>query len=106
MTFPQNRFTFTATVEPYIARVGAGSESWGAPLTKLGFLDDEQTFVLSDTNEQIVAQSRWFTNLADVADYPLKSRVTVNGHTSLVLQVRRRDSGSFGGPDHLEVALT
>lgn len=106
MTFPQNRFTHAATVEPYEGRVGSGAESWGSPLTKVGFLDDEQTFVLSETGEQIVSQSLWYTYLADVDDYPLKSKVTYNGTTSLVLRVRRRDSGSFRGPDHLEVALS
>lgn len=99
-------YIHTAQVETYAGRTGSGVESYAAAVAKAGFMDDERRMVLSETGEQVVSSSTWYTSLDDVALYPLKTKVTVNSYTGLVLGVKRRDGGALGLPDHLEVALT
>lgn len=99
-------YVHTATVEKYLGRTGSGGESWVTGVDKAGFLDDERRLILSATGEQIVSSSVWYTDLADADLYVFKSKVTANGRTAQVLEVKRRDGGTLDLPDHLEVSLT
>lgn len=98
-------FTDAGSVETYLGRTGSGVESWAAPAPKAGAVNDQRRLILSATGEQIVSESTWYTDIADVDLYPLKSKVTVNGRAAVVLQVKRREEGPAKA-HHLEVSLT
>jgi hypothetical protein len=106
VTFPASFFVHTVQVKTYLGRTGSGGDSFAAPVTKTGFLDDDRKLVLSPTGEQVVSESTWYTSLADAAIYPVGSVLITGDRDAQVIGVKRRDSGPLGLPDHLEVTLT
>lgn len=98
-------FTMPASVETFQG-AGPDGDLYAAPATVMGFLDDG--VVLEDTGrgEQLVAKTKFYCRLSEVAAFTPESRVTVNGRALQVNYVRRRDASAFGGPSHLEVDLS
>lgn len=97
-------FVHTATVETFMG-TGAYGDTYAAPVTVAGFLDDGVVLVRTGTSEQLVQKSIFYAALTDAAKLVPQSRVTVNGRASFVSEARRRDGGSLGLPDHVEVDL-
>jgi len=98
-------FIHTATVETFTG-TGAGGDTYAAPRDVKGFLDDGIIRVQSSAGEQLEQKSIFYAALTDAANFVDESRVTVNGRACQVTGVRRRDGGSLGLPDHVEVDLT
>ena len=98
-------FIHTATVETFTG-TGAGGYTYAAPRDVKGFLDDGIIRVQSSAGEQLEQKSIFYAALSDAAVFVDESRVTVNGRACQVTGVRRRDGGSLGLPDHVEVDLT
>ena len=97
-------FVHTATVETFTG-TGAYGDTYAAPVTVAGFLDDGVVLVRTGTSEQLVQKSIFYAALSDAAKFPPQSRVTVNGRIAFVSETRRRDGGALGLPDHVEVDL-
>jgi hypothetical protein len=97
-------YVHTAIVEKYLG-TGAYGDSFAAPATISGFLDDDRKLVVSSTGEQVVSESTFYTYPANAALFTVDSRVTVNGRETRVIGVKRRDSGPLNLPDHVEVVL-
>jgi hypothetical protein len=97
-------FIHTASVETF-AGTGAYGDTYAAPVPVKGFLDDGVVLVRTGTSEQLVQKSIFYAALADADKFVPQSRVTVNGRVTWVSAIRRRDGGSLGLPDHIEVDL-
>ncbi|MDA8440487.1 MAG: hypothetical protein M0Z51_16735 [Propionibacterium sp.] len=97
-------FVHSASVETF-AGTGAYGDTYAAPVTVAGFLDDGVVLVRTGTSEQLVQKSILYAALSDAAKFIPQSRVTVNGRVSWVSEARRRDGGALGLPDHVEVDL-
>lgn len=97
-------FVHTATVETYTG-AGPTGDTYAAAVAKKGLLDDGVVLVRTSAGEQLVQKTIWYGPLTDAAAFPPQSRVTVNGRAVQVSAVRRRDSGTLGLPDHIEVDL-
>ena len=95
----------TATVETFTG-AGPTGDTYAAPVAVKGFLDDGIIRVQSSAGEQLEQKSIFYAALTDAAKFVDESRVTVNGRACQVTGVRRRDGGSLGLPDHVEVDLT
>jgi len=95
----------TATVETF-AGTGSYGDTYAAPVDVKGFLDDGVVLVRTGTSEQLEQKSIFYAALVDADKFVPDSRVTVNGRVALVSTMRRRDGGSLGLPDHIEVDLT
>lgn len=98
-------FMHTASVETYTGR-GTRGDTYAAPVTVAGFLDDGASLQLGGGAAETVAQTRFYTDIANAAVFVEGSRVTCNGRASHVKTVRRRDGGSLlAAVSHLEVEL-
>lgn len=97
-------FIHTATVETFLG-AGPSGDMYAAPVDVKGFLDDGIVRVQSSAGEQLEQKSVLYAALSDAAVFVNESRVTVNGRACQVTAVRRRDGGSLGLPDHVEVEL-
>jgi len=96
----------TATVETFTG-AGPSGDTYSAPVTVRGFLDDGLVRVQSGTGEQLVQKSVFYAALSDADKFTPESRVTVNGRAVQVSEIRRRDGGPLFGPiEHVEVDLT
>jgi hypothetical protein len=98
-------FIHTASVETFLG-TGAYGDTYAAPVTVQGFLDDGVVLVRTGTSEQLEQKSIFYAALSDAAVFVPDSRVTVNGRVAWVASVRRRDGGTLGLPDHVEVDLS
>ena len=98
-------FVHSATVETF-AGTGSYGDTYAAPVVVKGFLDDGVVLVRTGTSEQLEQKSIFYAALADADKFVPQSRITVNGRIAWVSAVRRRDGGSLGLPDHIEVDLT
>lgn len=98
-------FTMPAVVETF---QGAGPEgdTYAAPVTVYGLLEDDSVLVQTSTGEQLTSVTKFYCSLSEAGRFVPESKVTVNGVASQVSKVRRRDASGFGGPSHLEVDLT
>lgn len=105
MTFPAWVFVHTAAVEKFQGRTSDGADGFDPPVERGGWFDDERKVIVSADGEQVVSVATWFTSLADADLYLFGTRVTGNGRSALVAQVKRRDSGSLGMGAYLEVDL-
>lgn len=94
----------TATVETFTG-AGPTGDTYAASVVLEGFLDDGVVLVRTSAGEQLVQKTIWFGPLADADKFVPESRVTVDGRPSQVSAIRRRDSGTLGLPDHIEVDL-
>ena len=97
-------FVHTASVETWLG-AGAYGDTYAAPVSVAGLLDDGVVLVRTGTSEQLEQKSIFYAALSDAAKFVPDSRVTVNGRAAWVSAVRRRDGGSLGLPDHVEVDL-
>ena len=98
--------THTAIVETYTGATPTG-DGYAAPVTVQGFYDDGLVRVQSAQGEQLVQKSRFFTDVDQHATFTPESRVTVNGRSSQVTVVHRREAGSMWAlVAHIEVELT
>ncbi len=97
-------FVHVATVETFAA-AGAYGDTYAAPVTVAGFLDNGLTLVHTGTIEELQQKSTFYAALSDADRFTPGTRVTVDGHTSFVQVARRRDGGGLGLPDHVEVDL-
>ena len=95
----------TATVETFTG-AGPTGDTYAAPVVVKGFLDDGVVLVQSSVGEQLVQKAIFFAALSDAGKFVPESKVTINGAETQVSTVRRRDGGSLGLPDHIEVDLT
>ena len=95
----------TVTVETYTGK-GSRGDTFAAPVPVTGFLDDGSTLQLGDGAAETVAQTRFFTDIANAAAFVDGSRVTANGVQSRVKTIHRRDGGDLlPGISHVEVEL-
>lgn len=92
----------TASVETFLG-AGPTGDTYAAAVAVKGFLDDGVVLVQSAAGEQLVQKTIFFAALSDADKFIPESRVTVNGLAAQVSTVRRRDGGSLGLPDHIEV---
>jgi hypothetical protein len=101
----------TATVETFTG-AGPTGDTYAAPVSVKGFLDDGVVLVQSGAGEQLVQKSIFYAPLTfTVAGVQYVSRdvflpesqVTVNGKVAQVSETHLRDGGSLGLPDHIEV---
>ena len=97
-------FVHTATVESFTG-AGPTGDTYAAPVTLKGFLDDGVVLVRTSAGEQLVQKTIWFGPLSDAAAFVPESRVTIDGRAAQVSAIRRRDGGSMHLPDHIEVDL-
>lgn len=97
-------FVHTASVETFTG-TGAYGATYAAPVTVKGFLDDGVVLVRTGTTDELTQKSIFFAALTDAPTLLPKSRITVNGRVALVSEVRRRDGGMLGLPDHVECDL-
>lgn len=98
-------FVHTASVETFLG-AGPAGDTYAAPVVVQGFLDDGVVLVQSSIGEQLVQKSIFYAALADAGKFVSESKVTINGAETQVSAVRRRDGGTLGLPDHIEVDLT
>ncbi|GII84597.1 hypothetical protein Ssi03_25870 [Sphaerisporangium siamense] len=91
-----------ASIEPYHGDSATGP-TYGAAFTAACFADDQRKMVRGPDAREVTSQTTLYLPLD--TDCPVGSRVTVNGRTSTVLAVARRDGGRLPTPDHLEVSL-
>jgi hypothetical protein len=97
----------TVTVTPYLGTAHDGADTWGAPVTVTGFLQDQTALVQAVDGSQLVsAGAVFYTAVSNAASFPLGSRVALPLRTAEVMSVNTNDSGPLGLPDHTVVALT
>lgn len=97
-------FVHTASVQTFLGGSSTG-DTYTAAADVKGFLDDGLVLVHSASGEQLVQKSIFFAALSNADKFVPETLVTVNGTTAQVTGVRRRDGGSLGLPDHIEVDL-
>ena len=96
----------TATVETYTGATPTG-DGYAAPVTVQGFYDDGLVRVQSAQGEQLMQKSRFFTDVAQLPKFTPESRFTINGRSSQVTVVHRREAGTMWAlVEHIEVELT
>jgi len=95
----------TATVETFTG-AGPTGDTYAAPVDVKGFLDDGVVLVQSSVGEQLVQKSIFYAALSDADKFVPESRVAVNGRDAQVSVTRRRDGGTLGLPDHIEVEFS
>lgn len=71
----------------------------------VGFLDDQTRVVINPDGDTVTSSATFYTALTNRSLFAPRSRLTVNGRVCTVLDVRVRDSGPLGLPDHVEVIL-
>ena len=97
-------FVHSATVETF-AGAGAYGDTYAAPVTVKGFLDNGLVLVRTGTIEELTIKAVFYAALSDAPKFAPGSRVTVGGYVGFVQQARSRDGGNLGLPDHVEVDL-
>ena len=96
----------TAVVETYTGATPTG-DGYAAPVTVKGLYDDGLVRVQTAAGEELVQKSRFYADVADHDKFTPESRVTVNGRSSQVTVVHRREAGqTWQQVEHLEVELT
>jgi hypothetical protein len=97
----------TVTVTPFLGTGRDGADTFGAPVTVTGFLQDATRLVQGVDGSQLVSTGAvFFTAVANAVHFPLGSRVVLPLRTAEVTDVNTNDSGPLGLPDHTVVALT
>ena len=106
-------FVHAATVETFLG-AGPTGDTYAAPVSVKGLLDDGVVLVRTSAGEQLVQKSIFFGPLTFTHEgvwyvsldvFVPESQVTVNGKVAQVSEVHLRDGGSIGLPDHIEVDL-
>lgn len=91
------------TVEPY-GGAGAYGARYGTAVAVPCFLDEKTRMVRAPSGEQVTSSSTVYAALDTVC--PAQSRVTLaDGRQTTVIAALRRDGGTLGTPNHLEVQL-
>lgn len=94
----------TGTVETW-AGVNAEGDAYNPPADVIGFLDDQVRVVIGPDGDQVTSTATFYTDLTHRAVFTPRSRFTINSRTCTVVDVKARDSGPLGLPDHLEIVL-
>lgn len=102
---PKFLLRHTASVEPLIGS-GAYGETYAAARPVQCFAEDKRQLVRNPAGDEVVSETTLYCRLVHDADFPLDSRVSVNGRVAYVLRVARHDDGGLGAWQHLEVSLT
>ncbi|MGH3834097.1 MAG: hypothetical protein ACRDSF_00115 [Pseudonocardiaceae bacterium] len=89
-------------MEPFEGNFSHGPK-YGEAFTYRCFVDDGRTLQLDKDGAEVVSSARAFGNLID--GILVESRVTVNGKTTYVIDVKRREGKGLPTPDHLEIIL-
>lgn len=106
MTGVSMMFMHAATVEPYLGSSPSGPR-YGPAVTLAGLLDDGLMQTPEAGGSQLVSKTTFYTDLGNDASFPVGSRLTCNGRSMIVTEVRRRDGGSLlSAASHLEVDCT
>lgn len=99
-------FVHTVTVETFQGS-GAYGDVFAAPVTVTGFLSGARKLVRDSTGQQVVAESSFYTSLANAALFTPDTRVTSSGAVARVITVSVNDSGGLmPNVEHVAVALT
>lgn len=94
--------THQIIVEPFEGSYSHGAK-YGPSFVYKCFVDEGRTLQLDREGNEVVSSSRAFGPLVD--SIPIESRVKVNGRTTFVIDVKRRDGKGLPTPDHLELIL-
>lgn len=105
MSALSSMFVHSATVETFTGS-GAYGDTYAAPVTVVGFLDNGLVLTKTGTIAEMTVKSTFYADLADAAKFTPGTQVTVNGYAGHVTQSRIRDGGTLGLPDHVEVDLS
>lgn len=106
----------TFFVNSVSVETSAGSGPYGDtflnPVTVPCFVDDEQDVTVSGTTVAVADTTKVYADLAyapasppTAGQFAVNSKVTVNGQVCRVINVKRRDGGTLGLPDHVEVTV-
>jgi hypothetical protein len=96
----------TASVETFNGRTATG-DSYSSPVTIRGFLDDTMMLKPAPGGMQLVSNTSFYTDPANVSHFTPETRVTCNGQVMSVDSVRRLDgTGALGPVAHLKVDLS
>lgn len=99
-------FVHTVTVETFQGS-GAYGDVFAAPVAVKGFLSGARKLVRDSTGQQVVAESSFYTSLANAALFTPDTRVTSSGAVARVITVSVNDSGGLmPNVEHVAVALT
>lgn len=93
----------TITVEPYEGQGGA-VPLYGAPVVVEAYVERKRRVVRNPQAERVVSSSTAYCRLAVTA--PPKSKVTVDGEVTYVINQGRNDGAGLPLPSHLELFLT
>lgn len=95
------------TVERH-AGEGPDGDTFDAPVTVAGFVNDERKLVRAGTGEQVVSETQ-VSLPKGTPTIPVGSRITLpaafDNRETVVLAWSRFDGGGLPTPDHCEVAL-
>lgn len=98
-------FNQTVTVETYLG-TGVKGPTFAAPASVLCFVDDSRKLVRDSTGEQVVSSTTVYAPLSVYAQFPVDSKVTVNGRTARVVAVELQNSAGPASVHHTQVNLT
>lgn len=99
-------YVHTVTVETYQGTNGYGEDTFAAPVTVVGFLDDSRRLVRGADAEQVISESQFYTRPENGALFTAESRVTADGSVSRVIRTNVNMSGNLDLPDHAVISLT
>jgi hypothetical protein len=96
----------TINVETFTGPTPTG-DGYAAPVPVHGYLDEGLVRIRDGNGEQLIEQSRFYAEVADVAKFTPESRVTLpDGRVSQVDRTRTREAGgAFVLVQHIEVVL-
>jgi hypothetical protein len=97
-------YVHTASVETFTG-AGPRGDTFATAVNVACFVDDAQDVVVTGATLAVNDQTKIYAPLSTVATFAVNSRVTVNGVTALVRNVKRRSSGALNLPDHVEVSI-
>lgn len=103
MNLPGHLLQHEVTVEPYTGD-GAYGPTYSAATPVSCFLDEKTRMVRDAGGREVTSSSTFYCALDTVC--PAESRVTLpDARRTTVIAALRRDGGTLGTPNHLEVQL-
>lgn len=97
----------TVTIQRYTGS-GIKGDTYAAGVATAAFVDDKRKLIVNAAGAERVSSMTVFLPAA-VDDVPLDSLVTLpvifGTRTSRVIGVSRKDAGTMGTPNHVEIAL-
>lgn len=106
MDIPDDLLVHTVSVETWQG-TGAYGDIFAEPTPVACFVDDQRKNVLNADGDQVISESTIYAKLDKAETLAAKSRVTLpGGRPAIVINVKRRDDGGMGAPQHVEVVCT